>query len=487
MAQQYVLQQSFTGGLNVRDKAHMIGDNQASLLENFEIRSDGGLVKRAGQAKYNSSAIGSNSVHSLFRYYKSATTFKEFLAGCGTALYKGNDGTGVWTSIQTGLADARMYFQTWNDIVYIFNGTDKLQYNGTTVSAISGSPPAATFVVLHKERLYIAGVTTNPNRLYFCETGDPTTWNTSTNYIDIDSDDGDKITGLAPINGMLAIFKENGIFMLQGYNSDTHAWQRVTTNTGCVAQRSVAMHNQLIYFQSSDGVYKFNGNSTLKISGFVDPEFDSIPANVLVDGVGVVHREQYWLCASYGAGPNSKTMVYDIKSGGWTKYTGTSFSSLAAWGNTADGWELYGGDSTATGFVRELDTGTDDDGVNITAKFEGRQHYIEGLRSGTIKTALLMGESGSATPSLSLIGDYGKQSRTSLIDLSGAGDSLWDTMVWGTDGWSMASVEVIKKRIIGMTVSVLLVSLYESSQNALALFGAGFGYNPAPQNYEDFK
>lgn len=477
----------YSGGLNTRDAKHKILDNQATALENFVVSSDGNLVKRKGSTKYNSSAISSHPVHSLFRYYKSASSFQEMLSVANSTLYKGNDGTGVWTSIAGITVNDHMDFTTWEDICYMFNGTDKKQYDGTTLSNIAGSPPAARYAILHKDRLYVAGIDAEPNRLYFCDTNDATTWNAS-DFIRIDSDDGDKITGLSVLLGAIIIFKQNSIFVLQGTDSTTFNLKRMVNYTGCIAPRTIASYGNWIYYVGNDGIYRFNGNQSQQISGFIKPDADAMDKTYIENAVSVISDNKYWVSHTTNGDTTNKTvLVFDIISSSWTKFTGLEIASLAIWNSSPDNWEIYGGSSAADGFVYKMNDGTDDLGNDISCSFESKNFDIDVPELfKQIKQIILLAKPFATVVTFTILGDNSRVTRRIDIDITGS-LSLWDTALWDVDNWSSADIEVHHIETQEFDARSFRIKIEESSSVGLEITGSGIVFIVRPDPFKELE
>ncbi len=122
----------FSKGLNSHASEYNLPDNQAhdSLNVRFNDRY-GELSKRDPLLSYGDT--GSSTVTGLHRFYKSDNTSK-LIASTGTLLRYGNDDTGAFTTIKTGLTDGKRWqFLTYMDLVIGSNGYDKaIKWDGYT-------------------------------------------------------------------------------------------------------------------------------------------------------------------------------------------------------------------------------------------------------------------------------------------------------------------------------------------------------------------
>lgn len=138
----------FSGGLNNHASPYLVKDNQATEATNTRFNiSAGALTKRVPMLSYGT--VGSNSVTGLHRYYKADTT-KKLIAAGSTKLYVGNDSTGTFQNIRTGLTDGKRWqFVTYKDNAIGTNGYDQpIKYDGkTTITANTDGARTADLLV----------------------------------------------------------------------------------------------------------------------------------------------------------------------------------------------------------------------------------------------------------------------------------------------------------------------------------------------------
>lgn len=477
----------FKGGLNTRDSKHRIGDNEAVVLLNLISIKGGGLEKRKGTSKYNSSVISSDkTVHSLYRFYKSAISYRKMLVVCDSTLYVGDDGAGTFASVGSLSVSDPCFFATWGDVCYMFNGTIKKQYDGTTLSDIGGSPPAGKYVVFRKDRLYVAGVSGAPNRLYFCETGDATTWNTGSNYIDVRSNDGDKITGILPIGDNLVVYKNNSIWLLTGTSASDFFLTEVVAGKGCMAPKSLVADKSIHYFLHRVGVYAFNGSEAVKISGKIDPEIDGIAPNYFENAAAIIYKERYWLSyTGTGQTENKKILIFDARAGfgGWTLFEGINARSFVLWVGADDEGELYYGDS-GDGFVWKADVGADDGGSDIETQFTSKNFVFGNIV--IFKEAdyvHVSAENSTVILNVVLSGDHGVSVSLPLaFSLQGSGVFVWDVAIFDTSLFSTADVNTFQKPVNSVRGRGLSISFNEIGSVFYLLSGLGFEYKVNDMN-----
>lgn len=482
--------EDFSGGLNTRDADHKIPQNEARGLTNYLIEADGGLKTRNGSSKYNASEIGSGDpVHSLYRFYKSASAVKKMLACVDDGIWVGNDGAGTWAEIGASLLSVAQpcTFETWQDLCYFTNGTVFKTYDGSSTANVSGTPPIGKYIALHKERIYVAGVAATPNRLFYCETGDPTTWNTGSNIIDINSDDGDEITGILPLSDFLIIYKRNGIWVLSGNSNLNFAVNKRVSRIGCFAPRSLVAFNNRHYFLDRTGVHVFDSASAIEISGKVQPEIDSIPTDALKENsAATIYKKRYWL--SYipaGETEHRAILAADLRRdffGGWSKFVGINVASFAQWDSRDDSGEIYAGDSS-DGFVWQLDTGSDDGGTDIDAAYQSKVFKMgAAVLLKEIDYAHITGEGQNVIMNLTLEADRGDATARISVAMQAVGLFVLGTSVLGTDSLGTVEIKTVQKAIERLQGYGVSVKLDQSGAITYSISGVGFAYTPLSED-----
>ena len=295
------------------------------------------------------------------------------------------------------------------------------------------SPSVFKYIVLHQERLFGAGNSNYPSRLYFSSIESGLSLPDSfpaTNYFDISPDDGDKITGIDVDNtGTLCIFKRNSIRKI--FTNGKPAQWRISdpfSTAGCIAPYTLRKIPQGIIYLTRRGdgrkeVRVFNGQVSSSISENIEPTLDDISDIYIDNVVGFYHDEKYYLSytdKTTGATYNNKVLVYDVVSQKWSKDTNKYISSFCAWNGGNDAGELYTGEAN-TGFVyrenadlsssdlyirtkTDLDNGATFAQVTVAGTEENPLLYLDATAAGTLVGAAV--SSAAATACSVLTGDY---------------------------------------------------------------------------------
>jgi hypothetical protein len=387
--QLYSLNTIFNGLDTVHDEAIKAGQSKFRLIQNMRFDGVSGH-KRGGQSVYGGAAapIDTSPIKSAFRFYPDNYT-KVQIVTSGTNIYKGVDNTGAFTSIKSGMTTgldysfATMYDLAGNMQCFMFNGVDTPQQwdgNAGTTSVVTGSPPLDKYVVFHKDRLFTAGSTVNPNMVNFCGNSNPNDWTTADDAGAIDV--GFKITGLAKLADYVVIFGERQIKLLIGYSYDTYRLTEPFADFGTVCPYSIAMGSGTIYFLTQNSANEYQVAT-----------FDGASARLLLDDVkitmnyparqsqvrGVFHNNRYLLAYPSGDTANDRQLVFNAKLGFYESVdVGINASCYCRWDGVGDNGELYAGDS-GTGYLWKQDISTLLDGVTaITAFCETAYHSIAG-------------------------------------------------------------------------------------------------------------
>jgi len=454
------------GGLNNSSDSAQIADNEAQDLSNVIFTKD--LAKRGGYTEINSTAIsGSTGIYGLGAYYQADGT-RELLYASHTVIGKLTVGTGATASLITGLtSNQRTRFETFKDLIIAVNGSDNPQkYNGTTGEDLGGSPPVTSYIALHKNYMFLAGNSTYKSRLYYSNIDDCETWGAN-DFVDVNTDDGDSITGLQVTLDSLVIFKEYNVYILYGdtptYTDGLTLWRikKASTDTGAVSQGSINVYaKNLIYMSRNKGVQVFGGSAT---SGEV--AFDSVTSAMLsekitttIDGLNETRFSQaeainfnnkYILSLPNGSSTtNNLNLVYDYAKPGWT-----------LWDIPANCWcvfrtsgkdYLYFGSTTTGKIYRYTPTTYSDNGTAISAYYKTKDYDLETSANNKLfrKFYVTLNKASDFTLTVEPEVDFGDIDVDSYSIGAVASDSLWGTMVWGTNKWGTATTSPSPKQIM---------------------------------------
>lgn len=296
-------------GLNNLVSDNLIDDREASELQNIWFVEAGAVSKRNGYRQVG--AALSNNPRGLGTYTDSSSNkYLVTIDGTGLVYLKNTFTSGTsWTSAGGGVTFTANKVTTFTQArgnLFIWNGTEGGSYfNGTNVTR-PGTMPKGKFSLFYKGYHFASGVDGQLNRLYIAESANATdftnasgasTLNNSTEvpgatvfddtvdaqFVDIDKDDGDKITGIATFQDSVVIFKERSIHQLTLDSTGVPSIALVTRSLGCVSHKSIDNIENDVFFLSRKGSYVlgnepnfFNAIRTNELSSRVNPDFQLI-------------------------------------------------------------------------------------------------------------------------------------------------------------------------------------------------------------------
>ena len=277
----------FTGGINFRADQFQLANYESPKMLNVEIDPRGGVFSRGGQRQLNTTAVsGTWSPKALYPFYGVTSYVMLFTA---TRVYKSSGGNFSKLQYSSGNdvvatnADG-MAHVAWGQKLYLSDSASVYRWEtgdtyATALTAVNSTnwltttPDGGVHTLLkakhlavHANKMFAADVTFDsvnyPNRVYWSLENSPENWNAS-NYVEVNAG-GSGIKGLANVSGQLMIFKENAIYVLTGYDTDTFQVVELTNRLGVQSARSVAVADAGVYFYvHNDGTYFYNG-STIK-------------------------------------------------------------------------------------------------------------------------------------------------------------------------------------------------------------------------------
>lgn len=374
-----VIRKSLSSGLITEGAvAENIYPNDAVLESlNFHFDTIGKMTLRKGTTLLGNALSG--DILGLYNFRDSGSgTNNQLIAVNGTTVYYLSSNT--WTSKRTGLTSgSKARFSTLLDYVFMVNGTEATAVwdgnptNSFVATGNAASAPTGKFIENYRARMWIAGNSTYPDRVYYSSTPSAVatpivTWDTSVTtgqWIDISPSDGENITSLHRTKNALLVFKNNHIYNIFSINQVD---PDPKFNVGTYSNESVVEAKNGVYFHHPTGFYRYNGdvteisrpiidivnNITLanysKVAGYLEPDGDHIRwsiGDVTVNGIAYSNME----------------VRYTISSQVWTHYSGpTQFLVGTSYNNGSNIVTIVGDES---GQVQTIESGTTDNGTEI--------------------------------------------------------------------------------------------------------------------------
>lgn len=337
-------------GLNLLVADILANDKEATDgSKNIEYAEGGVARKRPG---YQSTGTGLvNPTKGIGRHISETSTYP--ITSDGGTLKKFTSGT--WSNLTGAVtvdSTADISFTSLAEKTYAWDGVNGgVVWDGTTLTR-PGTMPRAKFSVTYKGWHVASAVDGQPFRLYLAPSKEPSRFtdaivptdpndvalNDVTNVpgatifagaagpraIDINRNDGEKITGLGFFQDVLIVFKENSIYQLYFNESNGFVVERISSSYGCVSHGSIASVENDCYFLTENGVYVLGNEPnyyasirTNELSSRIKPLLQQIsPAN-RAKATAIYYDDRYWLTAPIAENSVNMLIVYDRRFYAW--------------------------------------------------------------------------------------------------------------------------------------------------------------------------
>lgn len=393
----------FSGGINRSRSPYILKDNELQRGRNFDIDEQGRIRKRRGSRRFGQNVSGIIAFHNdnigfyaadstasttvVYRLYSSTATNDisvgdtsidkpdagftasgiievegdviSYSAGGNGASFTGVTGItsshiagssiNQWQSIGTMTghdSTGGCWFGFLNGLTVIHTTSssytaDMSVYDGTTITAVSGEPGAARFLEIFRDRAFVVGAPGgSPNRVYYSNLGDATSWPASVddNSFDIEDSSGEVISGIKQYRRNLLIFKPSSTYAYSG----SLPVRQLSSDYGIFNEKCVQNINGLLYGFGPRGAFATNGVSFVEISQPIKDYLKSITYSTISSTVNVprVSTAQFEgrLIIYVNTIPEPDTnvsltqamLVYDTKRKHWEIWDGITSSTALA-------------------------------------------------------------------------------------------------------------------------------------------------------------
>lgn len=370
----------FTGGLNLEANVFQLAANQSADMLNVDINQRGGVQRRLGNARRNTSAVGGVSAGSfnpkrLFPWAAEQSNY--LMLSTDTKVFYSTTGNFTDLGLTSDAAQGAEY-GSWTtgatSYLYMSLGYTYAprKWDGTTLTTLTASAtgawqndltnpngthmPRAEHIAVHQDRVWVANTkedsTVHPNRVRFSHPLFPESWRED-DYIDIVGG-GTGITGIVPFAGHMVVFKPRAVFAIYGYNDDTFQVVELTREVGAFNARCWVVSDYGIYFFSfPEGVYFYDGKGIRDVFQNVRPVIYTAEINEsALDEISMGYANKKLFVSLPTGNSNTVSTTYD--NAGVTydqedrKYAGTSRTTKATvsfvWNETigkSGAWTIY--------------------------------------------------------------------------------------------------------------------------------------------------
>ena len=357
--------------------------------KNVVPNDEGLIVGRGGQVKFNNTTL-SDRVTSFFELRNGAT--RKQLASYGTKIGEYSTGTGEFVDKITGLTDDKMtqWVNFGGKAISVNEGADPPQYwDGSSGGNLAGSPPHGQTIAEWSNRLWFGtGAVLGGSKLNdptdYTGAGDPTGAISQTV-----GDSGDNITALFGFFNWLLIGKKNTIYRVSGNpatDAETlkieplYSRSQETDSVGFTSPWAITqVGNDVLFLDGFDiksltGIQEFGDVKHLSIIPHVRDYLKSICDKDLLQYSQFFHYKKEQLIWVSMPTSSSTNFVFILSYKFKEKTSIYSFYPMGeidanVFGGVENGVydDVYFGDNT--GFVKQLDTGNNDDGGAIERYF----------------------------------------------------------------------------------------------------------------------
>lgn len=307
-------------------------------------------------------------------------------------------------------AGSKARFSTFLNFVFMVNNADATEvWDGTSGGSFASSgnasnAPKGKFIENFKNRMWISGNASYPDRVYYTSVPSSIstpvlTWNTDVTtgtWIDINPLDGNPITGMTRWRSELLIFKTNFMYRLFDVNQVDPA---PLYPVGTSSQESIVETKSGLFFHHSSGFYMYNAYDMIQeISRPIIDIVKAIPSSSYASITGWLEPDGDHICWSVGnifvqaanqtagnTGRFFKNLVlrYTISTQTWTHRTyPTQFvASLRRQPLFNDGNNKYSLVGDTAGNILKPNTGTTDNGSPIPYSLIHAWDTMDGMLS----------------------------------------------------------------------------------------------------------
>ncbi|MGI9297097.1 MAG: hypothetical protein ACR2QC_04265 [Gammaproteobacteria bacterium] len=454
-------------GWNARDSIDKLEEDEAEILDNW-YPEVGRIEVRGGFASHATGMTGT------------VETIAPFVAGSVSKLVTaGNNNiwdatsVGAASSLGSGFSNDRWQWRVMDAKLGLVNGVDTPQtYDGTTLGNMTISGTGLTVTQLK-------GINVHQNRSWFWTTVDGSAWYSATNALGGALTEFDLST-VAGFGGNLTAMEtwtrdggdgpdDFAVFFMSSGETLVYAgtdpaasatwalvgryilgapvnirgYQKIGGDLACMTQDGyISLQSAINTTRARPREGKSGGVLSDKIHRAVHTVIQSNGSDFGWE-VEFYPRRNY-LLFNHPDGSNLNQHILNLTTGAWCRFTEQVGS---AWGVYND--ELYFGG--AGGIVYKADSGTSNDGANITALCKPAFNYLgrRDRRKRLTALRIVAGGDGTVPLSVDINADFQDQVFAFMpIDFAGSvsGGASWDTATWDVDDW--AGADIIRLRTI---------------------------------------
>ena len=396
------------GGLVTNIPSHLLRRSQTPNGINFDPSNQDGVTKRGGYAAWSDAGPSGTiaAVRGMFQGRLATTPYAKhtLLASDNAtpipALFTVPE-TGAWTEwtqlpgpVTLPLSSDKTDIHMFNDLIIILNsggGPWKSDGSSSEASDLGIDATSQAIVELcsigevHKGRLWLSGRAPEPNKIFWSDLHDPTSWEPDADagnagFETLNKNDGRIINGIKSGGEVLYVSKispptstnpfgtEGSIYAYFGTDNINFSSIRKVANFPAVNHKAMFNYDGVLVMASPNGVYSISGKGVALLSRDIQDIYEAIADKFTIQ-IGR-YRNQLWISYdSTGDGNNDSVLVLDVARGRWSRYTG-SIGNIGCLTNDVDTGGLLFAQNAATQRIYESPIGTNDNGSAINFHWE---------------------------------------------------------------------------------------------------------------------
>lgn len=465
----------FTGGMHDDGNVGNLRPNEVLLMQNANPLPQGGYEQRFGCIKTNTLA---GPIKRLINY-KGIN-----YATWGTKLVKW-DGTVV----TSGLASAEISWAIFKDILYILDGTNYYQYDGTTFDVVVGKGSMdishikrCKYLYKRGARLFFAGDPLNKNLMWFSAIGDATdlAFGSSVQAV---TETNDTITGLFEFSKHMLVFQNRTLYGWSGWDPALDVqFDKLPVHRGTPSGRTIIDSEAMAIYYGLDGIYgllstlNYQINSDMLSEGMIN----TLKTITNPDkAVAINYQGKYLLAVcDNGTGINNmvivghttqiKTLWPDKVTIPWTIYAGWQVNDWFI--DPTTNYLMFASENNN---IYQAFKGNSDDGVAIDCLVKHRIDLNKMFNKKQIKSMVIAFRQyvvESCVVNLNIKVDYKDSNFDINTDESMVyGEGFWGNTLWG---WVDSVVKEIPLRVNGSFLELTLS--HKVIDQPMTLYGFAF-------------
>jgi hypothetical protein len=301
------------GGANYNKNSLSLLPDQAGVLRNCHLDSDGFASTRRGLRKLNATSLGGpiESIYQFVRPNGSGVT-RTVLVSTDEKWFYWDESSDTFIEFADINSKDRPSLATFQDgtgktFCFLANGTDFIKYDGTTVdraTSVFRSNSNPRYLMVYDNRLMATGCDLDPFIVFASDLLDGTTWGASSYFSFSNDNDRERIMGLGKFNDFLTVVKTTSVHILTEGDpaSDTVEQIMVHDKNGTTSHWSIVTAGNNIFFSDASGVYRGQLRAAVENGMVVKKISDNIEAKYLngfeynrLSGIYLVEKDEiFW-------------------------------------------------------------------------------------------------------------------------------------------------------------------------------------------------